>query len=98
MEEYQRPEPPKLPKFEDEDELSVELEGDEDAQNQENEGTEDPFDRVTTVAFACLSCDYTKFIHYWRSNPDGLDYARKEYAELHDFDHEIVWTEYVFEE
>ncbi len=98
MEEYQWQEPPKLPKFEDEDELSVELDSDEDAQNQEDEDTEDPFDTVTTVAFACLSCGYTKFIHYWRSKPDGLDYARKEYAELHDFDHEIVWTEYVFEE
>ncbi len=98
MEGNKRPEPPKLPKFEDEVELDGGLDIDEEAEPNEHEDTDVTYDTHTTVAFACLSCGYTKFIHYWRSDPDGLDKARQEYTQLHGAEHEIIWTEYVFEE
>lgn len=78
MEHYQRPEPPKLPKFEDEWEVVPDT--GEDTEERGDEGIDETYDTHTTVAFACLSCGYTKFIHYWRSDPDGLDKARYEYT------------------
>ncbi len=41
MEQYQRPDLPKLPKFEDEDEWNVGLDSDDGAQNHEDEDTEE---------------------------------------------------------
>ncbi len=101
MEGNQQPEPPKLPRFEDFEDL-VELDSwvdiDEETESDETEDTDVTYDTHTTVAFVCLSCGYTKFIHYWRNDPDGLDKARQEYEQLHGAEHAIIWTEYVFEE
>ncbi|MDP9309310.1 MAG: hypothetical protein M3R24_00185 [Chloroflexota bacterium] len=92
MEEYKKPE---LPKFEDEWKV---VPNSEDPGEAEDEDTDVTYDTHTTVAFGCLRCGFTKYIHYWRNNPDGLDDARCEYAQLHGSDHEIVLTEYIFEE